>query len=117
MAIPSGGGTEVLKRLTKNVLNGATETFTTVPAHHIWTILSINISSNASSSSAFGITVNDGSNDINIVSSNASGTTIPAYGTFIYSDRLVLTAGDALKIAFTGDYAELWVSYIDQDWS
>ena len=116
MAIPSGPGTEVLKRLTKNVLNGATETFTTVPAHHIHTIISINIANNGSAS-AFGITVNDGSNEINIVSQNASGTIIPAFGTFIYNDRLVLTAGDTLKIAFTGDYAELWVSYIDQDWS
>jgi len=116
MAIPSGSGTEVLKRLTHNVLNGGTGS-STVPAHHIWTILSINISSNASAVSNFGITIHDGSNDINIMAQNSGGLRIPAYETYVHDTKMVLTAGDTLKIAFSGDYAEVYVSYIDQDWS
>ena len=117
MAIPSGSGTEVLKRFTRNVLNGATVAFTTVPANHIYVILLINISSAAGSSSHFGIHINDGSNDINIITQNAGGTLIPAYQSFVYNEKLVMTAGDALSVAFGGDYAEVWVSYIDQDWT
>ena len=117
MAIPSGSGTEVLKRLTSNALNAATATFTTVPAHHIWTILSINVCSSSGSDSTVGITVNDGTNDIDILTQHANTVTIPERGTYVHSDRIVLTAGDILKVHFGGNSADIWVSYIDQDWS
>ena len=117
MAIPSGSGTEVLKRLTHNTLNNATTNFGVVPAHHIWTILSIIVTSNASSTSNFGITINDGSNDILIMVQNSGALRIPAYSTYVHDTRMVLTAGDTLKVAFSGDYAEVYVSYIDQDWT
>ena len=114
MAIPRGSGTEVLKRLTENSLNATTKTFTTVPAHHIWTLLSLTIGSNYNGVSRYGIIVNDGSDDCIIVQDNA---TMGAYETFVFSDRLILTAGDILKVYFQQNNCSLWFSYIDQDWS
>jgi len=117
MAIPSGGGTEVLKRLSHRVLNGGTTAFGAVPAHHIWTILTIHICSSAASVSNFGIKIHDGSNDNHLMLQDSGALRLPARETYIHDTRLVLTAGDELKVAFSGDYATVWVSYIDQDWS
>jgi hypothetical protein len=115
MGIPSGSGTEVLKRHTAN-LNNSTTTLT-VPAHHIYTILSINLMANSTSKSDTDIYINNGSANIEITNGKGSSE-IPGNNTFVYSDKIVMTAGDALSvIERDATPVSVWISYIDQDWS
>ena len=61
--------------------------------------------------------ISDGTNNQIIMSQSSGALTIGSRNTFTWNDRLVLTAGDILKIAFTGNSADVWVSYIEQNWS
>ena len=117
MAIPSGSGTEVLKRLTATGDMDSTPTLLTVPSLHIYTILSITISENNSADEIIYLSMTDADNsnrDIFLVRSQ----TIGANQTFIYNDKIVLSAGDTLKLQ-TGSVSDLdvLISFIDQDWS
>lgn len=117
MAIPSGSGTEVLKRLTATGDFDGTPTILTVPALHIYTILSINICETASANEIIWLKMTDAANsnrDIFIVRSQA----INSNETFIYNDKFVLSAGDTLTLQ-TGSTSDLdvLISFIDQDWT
>jgi hypothetical protein len=113
MAIPSGGGTEVLKRVTQNGLNNTTTTAFTVDANKICTILSIMIT-DMSSGGTCRVEVSPlGSGSCFL----AFDQTIPASSTFIFNDRFVMTATDVLKIQCTSTDHDFYVSYIEQDWS
>ena len=117
MAIPSGSGTEVLKGLTASGDFDSTPTILTVPALHIYTILSIFITETISSDETIWLkmTDNDNSNrDIFILRSQA----INANETFIHNDKFVLGAGDTLKLQ-SGSVCDMdvLISYIDQDWT
>jgi hypothetical protein len=114
MAIPSGSGTEVLKRYTKNALNNETVTAITGVANHIYTILSIVICENANGAENISISMNDGSNEISLT----YNTPIPAYGTYVFNDRFVISGTDTLTIrSHAASAMDVIVSYIDQDWS
>ena len=127
MAIPSGSGTEVLKRTTIHAQSNTETSFRwdgtmattgtstyTVPSNHIITVLSIIIVEQGNASETFEIYMNDGSNNIRLLSSQP----ISAYGTFVWNDRFVLTGGDKLAVN-AGSTADIdfLCSYIDQDWS
>jgi len=115
MAIPSGSGTEVLKRHSANISNSTTTL--TVPAHHIFTILSINLQSNANASSNTDIYIHNGSANIEITNGEG-GSAIPAWSTFVYADKIVMTAGDVMTVIERDATAlAVWISYIDQDWT
>ena len=118
MAIPTGSGTEVLKRVSGTV-DGASASVLTVDANHIYTILSINITNTSNNTTDMYIYANDGSADRDIAQQNTSyNGGLKGKETFIYSDKLVLHPADILKIQEDGSGAfEYWVSYIDQDWS
>ena len=116
MAIPSGSGTEVLKR---NVTSGVTNAESIIldgVANHIYSILSISICETSGVAETFDLYVDDGGvgTDYEILSDSALG----ANETFVYNDRLVLTGADHLCLALgsTGN-VDVVVSYIDQDWS
>jgi len=127
MAVPTGGGSEVLKRtLINNQSNDATafrwdgtmatvgvETYT-VPTNHVITVLSIIFCEQSDGAEAINLYMNDGSNNHQLLQSQA----LPAYGTFVWNDRFVLTGGDKL-IAVMGasTSVDIILSYIDQDWS
>ena len=114
MAIPSGSGTEVLKRVTINTLNNTTTTVITGVANHIYTILSIVICENNGNAEQISITMNDGSNDIDLIYDMA----LVAKGSFVWNDRVVLSGTDQLKIRSHGTSGlDVIVSYIDQDWT
>ena len=114
MAIPSGSGTEVLKRFTKNALNNETVTAIDGVANHIYTILSIIICENANAAENISITVNDGSNDIDLV----YNTAVPAYATYVFNDKFVISGTDDLKIrSHAASAMDVIVSYIDSDWT
>jgi len=118
MAIPSGSGTEVLKNASARGQLNSGVTLIDGVADHIYTILTITIcNQNASAADTV---------EIAIWPSGASGNTteivrdhsIGAKETFVWNDRLVLVGTDELKIytATAGDM-DVWVSYIDQDWT
>ena len=136
MAIPSGGGTEVLKRTSMRQLGGVEAYGTwwsidftsaqisaqgnhTVPAHHIITVLSVvicNPVTGYSYSIDMGVTPSGGTT-IELLKNQD----VPEYGTFTWNDKFVLHAGDALlfrhNVNASGDDFDIYVSFIDQDWS
>jgi len=119
MAIPSGSGSEVLKRVS-GAVDGATTSVLTVGSNKICTVLSI-IICNVNSSNACDIYIyaNDGSSDRKILQKVAGATgALDKRATFVWNDKFVLTAGDILKIQEDGSGSiEYWVSYIEQDWT
>ena len=127
MAIPSGGGTEVLKR---NSIANQAQTFTevnwlaeqtsvtnttngAVPANTIITVLSIiwTNQSAAVSNTSFRIEAS-GRDNIELNSDQA----IPAWGTYVWNDKFVLHPTDKLKF-YNSQVTDIWLSYIYQDWT
>ena len=114
MAIPSGGGTEVLKRAVIDGASNTTSTIFTVPAHHIYTVLTISIFNNDSTAKTFNIYLDTtGSNNIFM----QKATSLAGETCFVWSDRFVATAGDILKIGCQSTETDIICSYIDQDWT
>ena len=112
MAIPSGSGTEVLKRYLKESQDDTESTAITGVANHIYTILSI-IATNQDSSNShvFYIKVND-------LFLTRDAISVGANETFVWNDKFVLSGTDTLKIdGDSGSNFDVIVSYIDQDWS
>ena len=127
MAIPSGSGTEVLKRTTIHASSDATTAFRwdgtmasvgtssyTVPANHIITVLSIIVNDQGNAIDNTSMYLYNGADNIYIV----EGEEIPAYGTFIWNDKFILTGGDKLVVfGSAGTNHDYLCSYIDQDWT
>ena len=121
MAIPSGSGTEVLKRATKNNLNNTTFTIGTVASgadvnigtNHIATILSVFIHNTSGSSEVWRMDLNDGTNDIRLY----GNTSLAGNTTFAWNDKFILTSGDKLIITTGAQNFDVLITYIDQDWS
>ena len=117
MAIPSGSGTEVLKRASLHANNGAWTTIITGVANHIYTVISVTASESGGAAETMGIRIDisaAGSNQINIVENS---TVLPAKATFTYNDKLVLSGTDKLDVYNSSGNVDWYVSYIDQDWS
>ena len=127
MAIPSGSGSEVLKRTTIKAQSNTATAFRwdgtmattgtssyTVPALHIITVLSVGITEMDGTSELFHMAVNNGSTDIYLIYNQP----IINHDAFVYSDKIVLQAGDKLwlNMASTGS-SDCYCSYIDQDWT
>ena len=111
MAIPSGSGTEVLKRITVHGNSNGWATVFTVPSDHIYTLLSIVFCQVAAETGkTISIRLNDGTNDINLVLNHSVGN----QETFVFSDKIILTAGDILKVENTSTNGDWWITYIDQ---
>ena len=130
MTIPSGGGSEVLKRgaIDGNATwttirwdqpitaSGNTATGTVaVPANCIVTILSMSFTSGTGSDSALAMKGEiDGSSGIYYLDNN--NTTIPAYSTFVYSDKIVLGPTDKFFV-YNSAVTDIHFCYIYQDWT
>jgi len=110
MAIPTGAGTEVLKRVTKNGLNNAWYEILSGSADHIYTIISIIFCDQEAAAGTISIRVNDGANDIMFLDQQA----FAARGTFVWNDKFVLYEDDDLDVFNSTDTGEWYVSYIDQ---
>lgn len=117
MAIPSGSGTEVLKRNFFTVTDTTNTKIIDGVADHIYTVLSIIITETAGNAETFGL----------FIDADAAGTnyeiisTAQALGadeTFVFNDKLVLSGTDELifKAGGTCDI-DVVVNYIDQDWT
>ena len=114
MAIPSGSGTEVLKRVTLHANNSAWAEILSGTANHIYTILSVIFLNNTASTYGVGMRVNDGSNDVQLLNDGAQK--VAGYGTFVWNDKFVLTGDDDLDVYNEHSDGDWYVSYIDQDW-
>ena len=115
MAIPSGSGTEVLKRSTIHALSDAWSAMVTGAANHIYTVLSISICNmnGSTDSTNMRVELSAGGNYISIFAE----IQIAAKATFVWNDKLVLTGTDILQVYNTAGDMDWYVSYIDQDFT
>ena len=127
MAIPSGGGSEILQRgwfpaLTGNdvyaLFTGVVSSTTTsnaVPAHNIISIISMVFNERGGANELLNVRVKQlGSTDNYIISKQS----IPAWGTFIWNETLVLHATDKLVFGLeSSGNVDLRFDFIRQDWS
>jgi hypothetical protein len=125
MAIPSGPGTEVLNGLSTYSLNntnwsiGAVASGAThnIGVNHILTILSVVCTNLAAADVVYGISVNNGSNDINLQSTSVNSAPLGGYQTFVWNDKFVVPSGYKLVMNNASGGCDWYVSYIDQDWT
>ena len=129
MAIPSGAGTEVLKRCnlvavttgtvwsvnwTGGAVTSAAAT-NAVPANHIITVISIIITNSITPAKTIDMYIESlGTNNCKLLN------TYPMLGneTFTWNERFFIHPTDRLIFSGnTGSNFDVWVSYIDQDWS
>ena len=108
MAIPSGSGTEVLKRATIDGNNGAWTPLLTGAANHIYTILSV-------------IAYEAGGNAETIFMRVGNiyllQDTLPVAGTYVWNDKFIMSGAENLEIYNSAGNVDWYCSYIDQDWS
>ena len=111
--IPSGSGSERLRRATIHTLNNDWQEILSGVAGHIYTIISIIFTDQQGASGTIGIRTNNGTADVYIVSSQSHG----ASETFVWNDKFVLEEDDDLDVYNTVDDGYWTVSYIDQDFT
>ena len=114
-SMPTGSGSERLRRVTVTALNnGWQNNVISGTAGHIYTILSIIFQDQQGASGTALIRVNNGSTDIVLV---GSGNVVPANGTFVFSDRFVMEEDDDLDVYNACTNGDWYISFIDQDWT
>tara|TARA_Y100000593_G_C4069518_1_gene218428 strand:- start:117 stop:494 length:378 start_codon:yes stop_codon:yes gene_type:complete len=111
--IPSGSGSERLRRATIVGLNNDTQELLSGTAGHIYTILSIIFKDDQGASGTINIRVNNGTHDVYILGGQAHGSS----ETFIWNDKFVMEEDDDLDVTNTVDSGIWYVSYIDQDFT
>jgi|6_EtaG_2_1085325.scaffolds.fasta_scaffold183188_2 hypothetical protein len=117
MAIPSGSGTEVLKRAALNITaaDGDAKIIDGV-ANHIYTVLSIFVfNDHATDNAEIEIYVNESATTPRKIVEGLP--LIAANSTFVWNDKFVLTGTDELMVNTNKDNGYFYVSYIDQDWT
>ena len=117
MTIPTGSGTEVLKRASVHGNSNAWTSLITGVANHIYTVLSITWAEEAGNAEGIGLRVDISAAGSNQVVLMNNGTSLPAYGSFVWNDKIVLTGTDKLEVYSSAGNVDIYVSYIDQDWS
>tara|TARA_Y100000034_G_C6814937_1_gene366541 strand:+ start:124 stop:477 length:354 start_codon:yes stop_codon:yes gene_type:complete len=117
MAIPSGSGTEVLKRGCFTVTDTTDTKIIDGVANHIYSVISIVITETAGNAETFGLFLDPSAagTDYEIIS---LATALGADETFVFNDRLVLSGTDELNFK-AGDTCDIdiVITYIDQDWT
>ena len=115
MAIPSGSGTEVLKRAEFSGDLNTPRTLINGVANHIYTILSIIMTEAGAADETILIYVEpDGSGQMLI----ARNQSLPTGTTFVWNDKFVISGTDHLVLYSTNtSNIDCLVSYIDQDWT
>lgn len=127
MAIPSGSGSEVLKRTFISAQSNTATSFRwdgtvattgtstyTVPTNHIITVVSIVVCEQANANEVINIYIYDGANNYQMIQEQA----LDAYNTFVWNDRFVVNSGDKLIVNLgSAGSVDFTISYIDQDWT
>ena len=114
MGVPSGTGTEVLKYVQQNGLSNTTTSMITVDADHIVTILTITICNQTAGAVTCGVSTAPSGSGAAII---FAAQTIPSEGTYIWDNKMVMTGADILKVTCTASDHDVYVSYVEQDWS
>ena len=117
MAIPSGSGTEVLKRAhaTGDMNAGSGVMLIDGVANHIYTILSIHVADRAGAAEIMSIIVETDGTAVRRLAHNIA---LPADGTYIHSDKFIMSGTDELLVyTNSASNCDVYVSYIDQDFS
>ena len=117
MAIPSGSGTEVLKRGYFTVTDTTDTKIIDGVANHIYSVISIVITETAGNAETFGLFLDPSAagTDYEIIS---LATALGADETFVFNDRLVLSGTDELNFKAGGTCdIDIVFTYIDQDWT
>jgi len=115
MPLPSGSGSEFLNNHSMIGTTSA-DTFTPV-ANHIYTILSFFVHNDHGSSTNFKVELsrNSGTNYAMLLVAQP----LENNATFVWNDKIVLYSNTS-KIRFTpngSDPIDIWINYIDQDWT
>ena len=113
MAQPSGLGSEVAKFAT-GTASGSTATMLTTVASDIYFIKSIIVCNIDNADIKIAFTVNDGSNDRNILVDQI----VSIDSSFIWNDTLFINGAGNIKIVEGNNKTCHWmINYIHQDWS
>ena len=116
MAIPSGSGTEVLKRVSS--LLGAGDSDTNIldgVANHIYTVLTISVYNiHATNTASIKLKIMESGSTTRFLGDHIS---VPSRGIFVWNDKFVMSGTDELFVNTDTDSAYFWVSYIVQDWT
>tara|TARA_R100000656_G_C3939423_1_gene126437 strand:+ start:20 stop:385 length:366 start_codon:yes stop_codon:yes gene_type:complete len=112
-----GTGTEVLRRYFGHAISNGTLQMDGV-ADHIYTLLSIVICENGAGGGAIETTSiyidpDTGTDNIYLVNAH----TIPAGETFVFSEKVVWTNTDKLFVYTSEGDCDVYITYIDQDFS
>ena len=118
MAIPSGSGTEVLKYSKLTALSNTDTDGITGVANHIYTIISIiavEMSSTADELLNMRLFDSDGTSNQHWLMYQQP---LPRSKIFVWNDKFVFSGDKRLRFYLTsaGD-ADVFISYIDQDWT
>ena len=122
MAIPSGGGTEVLKVAYQSQLTNTDRNLITAGTHDIITVLSIIYCEMGGAEEKIILYIDAGRTDL----TGTSGVNvyllykqlIGINETFVWNDKFVLYGGDVLKTSLhSAGTLSATISYIVQDWS
>ena len=114
--IVTGAGTEVLRRYYASTQSAAWVVMINGVAGHIYSLLSLTIAETSNTPEDIGLRIMiDGSTECTII--EAGGEVLPAKGTFIWNDKLVLTGTDQLEVYVSTGDMDIYCSYIDQDWN
>jgi hypothetical protein len=111
--MPTGSGSERLRRASIATLNADWQELLSGTAGHIYTILSVVFCDQQSASGTINIRLNNGSNDIFLLTAQS----VAADGTFVWNDKFVMEEDDDLDVYNSVTNGHWWITYIDQDWT
>ena len=111
--IPSGSGSERLRRAMITGLNADWQEILSGTAGHIYTVLSMFFTNTVSSNIVCAASIEAGGQELYLFAD------IPVSGsqTFVFNDRFVLEEDDDLNVYTTSANGDWYISYIDQDWT
>jgi hypothetical protein len=115
--MPTGSGSERLRRATIHALNNGWQEILSGTAGHIYTVLSIIFCSQSGNAGNIQIKMNNGGQDIFLISGGSGINPIAGEATFVWSDKFVMEEDDDLDVYNASSNGDFIVTYIDQDWS
>ena len=111
--IPTGSGSERLRRATIHTLNADYQEILSGTAGHIYTILSIIFCDASNVAGTINIRMNNGTADVHLVIAQSHS----GFGTFVFNDKFVMEEDDDLDVYNSVADGDWIITYIDQDWT
>ena len=111
--MPTGSGSERLRRALITGLNVDWQEILSGTAGHIYTVLSLICTNTTSSDAVCAATVEAGGQELYLFGDRD----ISGSKTFVFNDRFVLEEDDDLNVYTTSTNGDFYVSYIDADWT